>query len=124
MSAIYGFVLIDGGSPPPSLLASMEASLDHRGPDGRSLCLKGSLGMGLNFLRTVVDTDPEVAFDDGSAIIVSDSRLDNREELIGLLGLPLTSARQMPDGQLILACYQKWGEECPVRLLGDFAFAI
>ena len=30
----------------------------------------------------------------------------------------------MPDSQLILLSYLKWGEECPKYLIGDFAFMI
>lgn len=56
--------------------------------------------------------------------ITSDSILDNREELFSLLGLSDDGLTEIPDSQLILQAYQKWGRECPDYLLGDFAFAI
>src|SRR6185436_17233885 len=31
---------------------------------------------------------------------------------------------EVADSQLLLAAYEKWGERCPEKLIGDFAFAI
>jgi asparagine synthase (glutamine-hydrolysing) len=57
-------------------------------------------------------------------VLVADARLDNREELIGALSLESAQARKITDGQLILQAYQTWGEACPGRLEGDFAFVV
>lgn len=57
---------------------------------------------------------------DGSLQVLADARLDNRAELIGLL----EAGPEAGDAELILAAYRRWGRDCPVRLLGDFAFAI
>src|SRR5262249_22570050 len=49
---------------------------------------------------------------------------DNREELRAAL---LAKGAQLPsdtDAELVLRAYQVWGEECPLKILGDFAFAI
>lgn len=60
---------------------------------------------------------------DSACIVVSDSRLDNRPELLRELGI--TKATDgTGDGELLLAAYQRWGVDCANRLLGDFAFAI
>jgi hypothetical protein len=100
---------------------------------------------------------------------VADARLDNRSELIAVLGLRPDAQRamqwstgdsfstgvlqpgslkgnaesaavallpriaEMPgpaeealisDAEIILAAYQRWGEACPEKLVGDFAFAL
>ncbi|GAH07934.1 unnamed protein product, partial [marine sediment metagenome] len=60
----------------------------------------------------------------GDIVITADARIDNRVELIDILGLGGRYHSQIGDSELILAAYEKWGEECPARLLGDFAFAI
>lgn len=60
----------------------------------------------------------------GNLKIVSDCRIDYREELGGKLGLIDNVLDRFSDGQLILQAYQKWGESCVEHLLGDFAFAI
>jgi asparagine synthase (glutamine-hydrolysing) len=56
--------------------------------------------------------------------ITADARIDNREELFATLALPHDCRAGMPDSQLILYAYEKWGQNCPRHLLGDFAFAI
>ena len=61
---------------------------------------------------------------DGVLVLVSDARLDNRDDLMASLAVSSVEARPLTDAQLILEAYQKWGEDCPQRLLGDFAFAI
>ncbi len=56
--------------------------------------------------------------------ITIDARLDNREilaEQLKMIDLPL---EKITDSEIILAAYQKWGEECPQHLLGDFVFVI
>lgn len=55
--------------------------------------------------------------------ITSDAMIDNREELFDRLGVHRED-RRMPDSQLILLAYSKWGEEVPKHLVGDFAFMI
>jgi asparagine synthase (glutamine-hydrolysing) len=57
-------------------------------------------------------------------VVTADVRLDNRNELINLLGFDRGNSHQITDSELILAAYEKWGESCPERLLGDFAFAV
>jgi len=56
--------------------------------------------------------------------IAADVRLHNREDLVGALGIDPVPARQVGDSYLLLAAYEKWGEECGCFLLGEFAFAI
>lgn len=53
--------------------------------------------------------------------VVADSRLDNRAELLHTFGW---SGRDRTNEELILEAYRRWGERCPERLLGDFAFAV
>ena len=55
-------------------------------------------------------------------MITSDARIDNRDELTSKLNIE--NNRNVPDSIFILKAYQKWGEKCPAKLLGDFAFAI
>ena len=53
-----------------------------------------------------------------------DGRIDNREELKRDLESKGFRIRHKTDAELVLCAYEQWGEECPIRLLGDFAFAI
>jgi asparagine synthase (glutamine-hydrolysing) len=60
----------------------------------------------------------------GDLVITADARIDNRDELISALGLTDRRPAQITDSELILSAFVKWGEHCPEKLLGDFAFAI
>jgi asparagine synthase (glutamine-hydrolysing) len=60
----------------------------------------------------------------GRLQLVADARLDNRAELIASVGLTSSEGAQLTDAALILAAYERWGESCAARLLGDFAFAL
>ncbi|WP_078595898.1 asparagine synthase-related protein [Evansella clarkii] len=57
--------------------------------------------------------------------ITCDAIIDNRKELFEKLHIkdPLIK-RSMPDSQIILLAYDKWGEQCPKYLIGDFSFMI
>ena len=56
--------------------------------------------------------------------IICDSRIDNRAELASALRISAPALTEMSDAALILRAYQRWGMDCPNRLIGDFAFAI
>ncbi|WP_121610113.1 lasso peptide isopeptide bond-forming cyclase [Mesobacillus foraminis] len=56
--------------------------------------------------------------------ITADAIIDNRDELFEKLQVDRTKRKTMPDSQLILLAYYKWGEESPKHLVGDFAFMI
>ncbi|MEK3796897.1 asparagine synthase-related protein [Peribacillus sp. FSL H8-0477] len=57
-------------------------------------------------------------------VITSDAIIDNRKELFNLLKIETNRRKMIPDSQLILLAYCKWGQECPKYLIGDFAFII
>ncbi|WP_407270155.1 asparagine synthase-related protein [Radiobacillus sp. PE A8.2] len=56
--------------------------------------------------------------------ITADAMLDNRQALYELLQIPKDKRKTIPDSQLILLAYCKWGEEAPKYLVGDFAFMV
>jgi asparagine synthase (glutamine-hydrolysing) len=56
--------------------------------------------------------------------ITADAIIDNRVELFDQLQVDKELRKTMPDSQLIVLAYQKWGEEVTKYLIGDFAFVI
>ena len=56
--------------------------------------------------------------------VVASARLDDRDALCDVLGIPRPQRAGLPDGALILRAYERWGDACPERLLGDYAFAV
>jgi asparagine synthase (glutamine-hydrolysing) len=57
-------------------------------------------------------------------IITADAIIDNREELFDQLQVSKPQRKFIPDSQLILLAYSKWGEDVPQYLIGEYAFMI
>ncbi len=57
-------------------------------------------------------------------VLAGDVRLDNRRELLSALGPAAVQTEIPTDADLVLRAYERWGDACPARLLGDFAFVI
>jgi len=51
-------------------------------------------------------------------------RLDNRDELLRALHVPAEDRQRLSDLTIVLRAYERWGDDCPSRLVGDFAFVI
>ena len=127
MSAIVGIYNRTGRSVDCGDLSRMTDILAHRGPDGHSVWAAGPIGLGHRMLWTTPESLTETlpfADDAAGLTITADARIDNRDDLLPLLGLTGRPAEMISDSQVILAAYKKWGEHCPEHLLGDFAFAI
>jgi asparagine synthase (glutamine-hydrolysing) len=56
--------------------------------------------------------------------ITADAIIDNRDELFESLQVDRGRRKSITDSELILLAYEKWGEDCPKHLVGDFAFMI
>jgi asparagine synthase (glutamine-hydrolysing) len=127
MSGIVGLWRLDGQPVARAELMRMAESLAHRGPDGGGVWNDGAVGLAHRMLRTTPESFREwlpLANATGDLILTADARIDNREELIAELGLADRPLDEISDSRLILGAYEKWGEGCPEKLLGDFAFAI
>lgn len=125
MSSITGIFYRNGRSVSFEQIKKMNDSLSHRGPDGNQVWFDGSVALGHQMLYTTPESIHEtLPFEEENSgmIITSDARIDNRSDLAPLLGLE--DNETIPDSIFILKSYQKWGENCPDKLLGDFVFAI
>jgi asparagine synthase (glutamine-hydrolysing) len=127
MSGIAGIFNLDSRPVEGTDLWQMLSMLKRRGPDGSNVWCVGSIGLS----QTMLVTTPEASHErlphvsvQGDLVIVADARLDNRAELIVGLGLQDREQENIGDSELILGTYRKWGETCPDKLLGDFAFAV
>lgn len=126
MSGIAGIYFSDGRPVKRDSLERMVETIAHRGPDGSGVWHQGAVGLGHRLLWTTPESLQEklpLADASGELVITADARIDNRQELLSALNFPSGSAA-VTDSHLILAAYEKWGERCPEKLLGDFAFAI
>lgn len=59
-----------------------------------------------------------------SLTIVLDGRLDNREEILKGLDISQNEGYRLSDAMLALKAYEKWGQACFSRLIGEFALVI
>ena len=126
MSGICGIVAKDDGQPSADLIGTMLAAMTRRGPHGFARWSSGRFSLGLAVLRSTSVSQADAAFA-GAGIagcsIVADIRLDNRDELLGWLGLE-DRHEDIGDAELVLRAYLRTGTECVHRLDGDFAFVI
>lgn len=103
----------------------MMSTMPHRGPDGAGLWVSGPVGLGHLMLRVTPESLHErqpYVHPARRIVITAEARIDNRGELISMLGWKGPEAPA--DSQLILAAYERWGTACVDHLLGSFAFAI
>lgn len=128
MSAIAGILGVRGRpAGGEALRAMLDRLAPFHHPDERGEWVAGPVALG----HLLVRLTPEDIFErqpltspDGRYILCADLRLDNREELAQALGIAPATAREQPDSVFVMGAYRKWGERCPERLLGDFAFAL
>jgi asparagine synthase (glutamine-hydrolysing) len=128
MSAICGIFRLDGRPITSDELEKQMAALQHCGPDGHGTWISGNVGLGHQMLHITPESIGEelpASLGEGPRLVITcDARLDNRDELFGLLGIPAGEQAAIADSRLVLAAYDKWGTDCPAHLLGDFALAI
>lgn len=125
MSSITGILLRNERKVDHELIKNMNDSLAYRGPDGSHVWSEGSVALGHQMLHTTLESvHEELPFinKDKKLAITADARIDNRQELLETFNLD--ESLKISDSYLILLAYNKWGERCPEKLLGDFTFAI
>jgi asparagine synthase (glutamine-hydrolysing) len=125
MSAIAGFWSVDGRFEAPRFCRAMIAAQSRYGLRESAADL-GDFALAVRLHPLLPedehDTQPLIGGEDRFAL-VADVRLDNRDELAEALGLEPAQAGLLADSALLLRALERWGDEAPARLLGDFAFA-
>ncbi|MEI9990625.1 MAG: asparagine synthase-related protein [Rhizomicrobium sp.] len=125
MSALAGIWNFDGRPGAARDCARMLAAQSIYGPHDVSQWDDGSLALGRRLFRTlpedIHDAQP-LAGGGGRFTLIADLRLDNRDDLIGALRIP--DAARRADSVILMAAWERWGEGCVDRLVGDYAFAL
>jgi len=96
--------------------------------DEQSIWIKGDIGLVCTHIgeipREHTDNSPSHPQNE-QLMIAFDGRIDNRQELIAILGpLLVVGGARISDEEIVLAAYEKWELGSPKHLVGDFAFAI
>ncbi|MCA9945064.1 MAG: asparagine synthetase B [Ardenticatenaceae bacterium] len=126
MSGIFGIFHLDNSPVDDADLSKMAEAMGHWGPDGRSQIKSGPVGLG----QLMLHNTPQAHLEQlprttaSGLLLTAEARLDNRPELCQMFNIPHPDREQTTDSQLIELAYEKWGEDCPDHLLGDWSFAI
>ncbi len=127
MSGIAGIIHFDGKPIEPGLIEKMTSAMAHRGPDGISHLVKGSVVFGYCQFCTTPESLEEaqpLVNEDASLMLVMDGRVDNRDELKNKLRGRGAVLRDNSDAELVLRAYECWGEDSPKHVIGDYVYLV
>jgi len=126
VSGIFGVVRLGDHAPDSDAWQAMAAAM---APWGDVPPTRADLG-GAAFGHSLRPETPEdahcrmpAAHDDRRVLVTAEGRLDNRDELTALLGIPAAEAAALADAGLMARAYLRWGEDCAPRLRGDWSLA-
>jgi asparagine synthase (glutamine-hydrolysing) len=124
MSTLAGIMYFDKRKVDYQFIASLGESLSPWGPDDCQNVRLGSLAMVHRAFHTTPESKLEMqpVLSEFGHCLTWDGRLDNRKELIHLLGDSVTENHT--DATIVLGAYLKWGLGFLSRLVGDYAFAL
>lgn len=125
MSGIAGVVYSDQRSAEAATLQSMIEATRILGMDGVRTWREGPVGLIWFALATTPESvsEEQPYTNPRSALTIAfDGRLDNRADLLALLGDAVP--KDAPDCQLALGLFELLGDDFVRRLVGDYAFGI
>src|SRR6266581_9389137 len=124
MSAQAGIWNFDGRPIDPSFLDRMADDIAGCGPDGGDRYMSGFVGMVYRAFHTTkesrLESQPYVSR--YGFVLTWDGRLDNRDELIPMLGKDLVT--EASDLKIVTAALGQWGTDCFRRFAGDWALSV
>ena len=126
MSGIAGLFRFDGRPVSRHELERVASTLGRYGPDRSDVMAGGAIGL----VRTLMRTTPEDRFDNqplrgrGGVLMAADLRLDNRDDVLTTIGIAPRDAAIWADSRVLLAAWEKFGDQVWPLLRGPFAAAI
>src|SRR6266513_2777140 len=127
MCGIVGIFDLSGKRPiPRELVARMNQSLFHRGPDEDGFHFEPGLGLGHRRLSIIdLSTGQQPLYnEDGSVVVVYNGEIYNYRDLVPELQALGHVFRTRSDTEVIVHAWEEWGESCVARFRGMFAFAV
>ncbi|MFC5406792.1 asparagine synthase-related protein [Cohnella soli] len=127
MSAIAGIYQFDQRPLDPDEGSRMMSALERFPADDAQTWQQDAVFIGCRSQWIVPESIGErLPFYDADRklVIAADAIIDNREQLFRLLSIETYRRRSMTDSELILLAYEKWRDNAPKHLVGDFAFVI
>ena len=126
MSGIAGLFRFDGRPVKRHELERVASALGRYGPDRSDIVVSGPIGL----VRALMRTTPEDHFDNqplrggGGVALAADLRLDDRDDVLTRIGITPQEAATWADSRVLLAAWEKLGDQIWPLLRGPFAAAI
>jgi len=123
MSILWGLMKEHGASVDEAELRQLSACTQRYATGDSAVFVDGCVGMGLqpylSHARSVTEARPFI--DAYGNVLCFDGRLDNFQELVELLDC---HDAKSSDSKIVLAAFQRWGEDCFARFTGDWALSL
>ena len=126
MCGICGLVSLDGAAVDPDVVAAMNGTLVHRGPDSSGTFVEGSVGLAARRL-SIIDIaggDQPVANEDGRIRVVQNGEIYNHAELRAGLERKGHRFATRSDTEVLVHLYEERGPAFVEDLRGMFAIAL
>jgi asparagine synthase (glutamine-hydrolysing) len=126
MSGIAGLLRFDGQTVTRRGLERAASALAQYGPDRADVYACATVGL----VHVLMRMTPEDRFDRqpqqgaSGSLITADVRLDNRDDVLTRIGIGLQEAAAWSDSRVLLAGWEKLGDDVWPMLRGPFAVAI
>ena len=126
MSAIAGLLRFDGAPVTRRALERMTNALAQYGPDRAGVFAGGNVGLA----HVLMGMTPEDRYDRqpergaSGALVTADLRIDNRDDVLAHIGVKPQDAASWSDARVLLAAWEKFGDDVWPLLRGPFAVAI
>ena len=129
MCGIVGLWNLDGAAISPEMLTRFTDTLQHRGPDGSQLYVDHGANLGFGHRRlAILDTSDSgrqpMSYAQDRYWITYNGEIYNFIELRKELEQLGYQFHTESDTEIIMAAYDRWGQDCQLRFNGMWAFAI
>lgn len=127
MCGITGIIDFRGSRPiDRELVAAMNGTLSHRGPDGDGFHFEDGVGLGHRRL-SIIDIEggkQPIYNEDESVVLTYNGEIYNFRELVDELRQKGHKFRTHCDTEVVVHAWEEWGVDCLARFNGMFAFAL
>ncbi len=126
MCGICGAIGVEPASAAEAVVRRMLAALVHRGPDDEGLLIAPRAALGMRRL-SIIDLPgggQPVWNETRTIAVLYNGEIYNFRELRAELESLGHAFRTKSDTEVVVHAYESWGEDCPKRFHGMFAFAI
>ncbi|MBC8335230.1 MAG: asparagine synthase (glutamine-hydrolyzing) [Anaerolineales bacterium] len=129
MCGIAGFWNLNGMPVSRAMLETFTDTLEHRGPDGNGFYIDEDANLGLGHRRlAILDTTDmgrqPMSYGNRRYWITLNGEIYNFLEIRSELAQHGYQFVTESDTEVVMAAYDKWGEDCQLRFNGMWAFAI